>query len=305
MATLYLWVLGPTAVGILAAGVWWVVRGRKSAAPARGVRWTALAAGLLVVLGVVVARLSGASALLPFDVPAGVFTVLWENRFSVPLVIGVVGVALLVLPVRRRGGRGTADLTRRSLVSFARPRWFVAPGVLLLVLLVITLATGAASEPDPTTGRYTAYTVELGGERSMGTTIYGWYYSVPALVVLGVLVAVMLLGMHLVARPPLAQDRAADVAARVATTRAIVVGVTGTLLAHLGLVFASVSATSSVRSMFTTSEGPVWFWTPFSALEPLTTAASILCAALGVALWTSIALSALPSSRRSPVAVAA
>lgn len=305
MATLYLWVLGPAAAGIAAAVLWWVARGRRAEAPVGGARWAALAAGLLVVLATVVARLVGIAPFLPVEVPSSLGPWYMDHQFSVPLATGVVGVVLLALPVRRRSGRGTAELARRSLVSFSRPRWFVAPSIVLGVILVITLATGAASERNPADGRYTQYTVDLGGERSMGTIIYGWFFSVPALVLIAVLVAAVLTGMHLVARAPLGVDRADDVRDRTVRTRAIVAGATGTLLVHLGMVFASVSSTSSMRSTHQTSEGPVSFWTTFSALQPLTTAASIVCAALGVALWTSIALSALPSVRRVRAAVPA
>ena len=137
----------------------------------------------------------------------------------------------------------------------------------------------------------------------MGTNIYGWFYSVPAMICVGILLAVALVAMSLVARPAPAEDREQDVRVRAIRTRNIVVAVTGALLLHLGDIFNSLAGTASIRSTFTTSEGPVSFWTTFSALQPAFVAASMLCAALGIALWAAVALSAVPSRRRVPVAV--
>lgn len=305
MAWVYLWVFGSVVAGIVFAVVWRLIWGRGSVLPVGSVGGFTLAAGLLALLGEIVTRVLGSPFLLPFEVPAPVRVWHLDTRFVVPVLLGILGVALLALPARARGGRGAAELTRRSLVSFARARWFVAPSVALALILLLTILAGAASEPDPTTGRYTAYTVDLGRGTSMGTTIYGWFFSVPALISVGVLLVVTVAGMSLVARPALAEDRELDIRVRTIRTRNLVSAATGALLLHLGAIFGSLAGTASIRSTISTSEGPVKFWTTFSALQPALATASVLCAAVGIALWAAVALSAVPSRRRALVAVEA
>lgn len=303
MTWLYLWVFGSLVAGIIVALVWWLTWGRKAVLPVGPLGGFTLAAGLLALLGEVVTRLMGASILLPFDVPRSLSVWYWDYRFAIPLVLGILGVVLLAFPVQARGGRGAAELTRRSPVSFGRARWFVAPGALLALVLLITFVAGAASQPDPTTGQYTMYFVDLGGERGMGSSIYGWFFSVPSLILTGILIVVSIVGLSLIARPALAEDREWDIRVRTIRTRNVVVAATGALLLHLGLILSSLAGTASVRTMFPSSEGTVTFWTTFSALEPVFIASSILCAALGVALWATVALSGIPSRRRVPVTV--
>ncbi|MEP7765164.1 hypothetical protein ABKW33_14520 [Sanguibacter sp. 26GB23] len=293
---------GSFVAGIVLAVVWRLIWGRSTALPVGWVSGFTLAAVLLALLGEIVTRVLGVPFLLPVEAPVPVRVWYVDNRFAVPVLLGILGVALLAIPVRARGGRGAAELTRRSLVSFARARWFVAPGTVLALVLLLTILAGAASEPDPTTGRYTAYSVDL-GQYSMGTSIYGWFYSVPAMISVGILLVVAIVGMSLVARPALAEDRELDIRVRTVRTRNIVTAATGALLLHLGQVFSSLAATASIRSTMSTSEGPVSFWTTFSALQPALVIASLLCAATGVALWASVALSAVPSRRQVPVAV--
>lgn len=300
---LYLLVFGSLLAGVVLALVWWLIWGRKAALPAGPVRGFTFAAGLLVLLGEIVVRFVGANILLPFELPRFLGNWYADYRFISPLLIGILGLVLLSFPVQERGGRGAADLTPRSPVSFARPRWFIAPSVLLVLILLITIIAGAVSQPEESSGRYMMYAVELGGERSAGTSIYGWFYSVPSLIVTGVLMAMTIVALFLVARPALVEDRALDTDVRTIRTRNIVAAGTGALLLHLSLIFSSLAGTASIRGSFATSEGPVRFWTSFSALGPALITASMLCAAFGVALWASVALSAIPAPRRAGVTV--
>lgn len=298
MMELYLWVFGSLVAGIVLALVWRLVWGHKPALPVGSVSGFTLAAAFLAVLSEIAIRLMDVSFLLPFDVPRYLSERYRDYGYTIPLLLGILGLVLLAFPVRARGGRGAAELTRRSLVSFVRGRWFAPPSVLLALILFITITAGAASQPDHETGRYTMYFVDLGGERGMGTGIYGWFYSIPAMILTGILIVVTIVGLFLVARPPLAEDREQDICVRTTRCRNIIAAGTGALLLHLGLIFSSLAGTASVRSVFTTSEGPVKFWTTFSALEPTFIVASMLCAALGAALWVSIGLSAIPSRQR-------
>lgn len=301
MTQLYLWVFGSFVAGLVLAVSWWVGVGRKRALPPGAVSCWTLAAGLFVLLGALALRVVDAGPILGVDLPAGLSSWYWDYRFAVLPAVGLVGSTFLLLPVRARGGRGTADLARRSFVSFVHARWFLAPAVVLSVIVLLTVVAGAASQPDDETGRSTRYVVELGTDHSMATIIYGWFFSVPALTVVALLLVVTVLGMSLVARPALADDREQDISVRTARTRTMIVASTGTLLLHLGQVLASLAGTASMRGEFATSVGRVRSWTTFSALEPALLAASLVSAALGIALWGVVALSGVPSRRRVPV----
>lgn len=67
------------------------------------------------------------------------------------------------------------------------------------------------------------------------------------------------------------------------------------------MIFIDLAGTASIREMFATSEGPVRFWTSFSALEPALNVASMASAAFGVALWASVALTGMPGRRHSTI----
>lgn len=301
MMWLYLLVFGSLIAGVILALLWWLIWGRKRGLPVGSVSRFTLAAGLLFPLGEIVMRLMDTSILVPFRLPPSLIEWYGDYRFTIPLLLGILGIVILAFPVQARDRQGSAELTRRSLVSFSRGRWFVVPGVILAFDLLITVVAGAASQPEPTTGRYTTYFVDLGGERGMGTSIYGWFYSVPAMILMCILIVLTIVGLSFIARPALAEDREQDIRARTIRSRNIITAATGALLLHLGLIFGSLSATSSVRAMFSTSEGPVSFWTTFSALGPVLSGASMVCATLGVAFWTTVALSAIPSRRSVPI----
>lgn len=302
MTEFYLRTYGPLVVGIVLALVWWLIWGRRAGLRFGAVGGFTLAAGLFVLLGEAALLLMGTFFLLPLELPDALGTWLGDYRFVLPLLLGIVGVVLLVFPVQSRDAQGVAELSRRSPASFTRARWFIAPGLVLALIVLFSVLAGAASERDPMTGRYTMYFVDLGGEHGMGTGIYGWFYSVPALVLVGALVLIIIVGLFLIARPALGLDRGWDIRVRTIRTRNIIAAGTGALLLHLGLIFSSLAGTAALRAWFTTSEGTARFWTSFSALEPALTAASMLCAALGVAFWAVIALSAFPL-RRIPVTV--
>ena len=300
---LFFWVLGPVTAGIVLASVWALVWGRKWRLPGGDLGAFSLAAGLTLVVGGVVVRLMDGPLSLLLDIPQGFWNWYADNRFALPLWLGILGLVLVAIPVRARNGRGAADLTPRTAVSFARGWWFVAPALVFALILIVTFAAGAVSEPDDVTGRYTMYSVDLGGERGMGTRIYGWFYSVPCLILMGLLIAVAILDLVLISRPAFDPDRERDVHSRTVRTRNVLLVGTGALLVHLGPIFTSIAGAASMRAMFPTSEGTVTLWTTFAAFEPVLRGASSVAAALGFALWAAVALSAIPSRRLARVAV--
>lgn len=299
MSWFYFVILGPVFAGILLALAWWLIWGRKRQLSGGGVGAFTLAAGLLLGGGGVGLLLLG-TGLFPLHLPPEYFVWYQDYRFTTPLLLGIVGMVLLAFPVQGRSGRGVADLTPRTPLTFARGWWFVAPALLLALILSVTVTTGAASQPDPSTGHYTMYFVDLGGEREMGSSIYGWYNSIPSLILTGVLIIVASVDLVLIARPTLAPNREHDVHIRRVRTRNVLAIGTSALLLHLGFILGSLAGTASIRSSFPTSEGSVTFWTTFAGLQPVLVGASAVAAALGFALCVAVVLSAIPSRRWAP-----
>ena len=136
----------------------------------------------------------------------------------------------------------------------------------------------------------------------MGVSIYGWFNSVPCLILMGVLIAIAILDLVLISRPALEVNQVEDVHIRSVRTRNVLLIGTGALLVHLGLIFNSLAGTASIRSSLPTSEGLVMVWTTFAALEPALRGASVVVTAFGFALWAVVALSGIPSKRLAPAA---
>lgn len=252
--------LGPALLGLpLALLAWLVARARYRQSPVdslvRG--WTL--AGVLMAVALVIADV------LLF-LPGGPLSRMsLDTRFLTPLIAGLVIVIALQLPVMRPSVSGSAELSRRTLTSFGQRWWFVALGVLVVVVLAVTIAAGIASSPDDQ-GRYTTYWVDFGAAAA-GTGIYGWHYSGPAMVIHGLLLLAAVLAVRSIAKPPPAVEHAADAATRRWRTRNVLAVTIAALLLHLGAVLLFLSGTATVSSGFATEQG--WFSSgaPFAALE--------------------------------------
>lgn len=290
--------------GIALAVVWWAIRGRLAALTGAAAGFAA-AAGLLAVLTDLGLRVHGAAPVL-FGAPPSPDATVWllDNRFLIPLVVGIVGLGILAFPISHRVGTGSADLTPRSPVSFARGWWFAVPAIALALTVAVALAAGAASERSADTGRYDQYTVDAGA-MTVAVHIYGWYYSVPALIALAVIVLLVCVDLVLIARPPLAEDRDRDARERRVRTRNVLAAATGAVLLHLGIVLSSLSGTASMRGGMATPGGEMAMWSPMAALEPFFAISGHVATACGVALWATVALSAIPARRHAPVLAAA
>lgn len=299
MIEFFFLVWGSLLAGVVLAIGWWLFWGRRTRLSSGGVSVIFLVTGLLFVVAEIAVRLAGTTMLLPIGLSGEFWEWYREYKFAVPLLLGILGMVLLAFPIKARSGNGAAALRPRTPLSFSRGRWFITPAATLMLILVITVIAGIASEPEHTTGQYTMYFVDLGDGRSMGTGIYGWYYSVRCLILIAVLVMVATLDLVLISRPALSPDHERDQRERRIRTRNVVAVGAGALLMHLGLVLGSLAGTASVRSSFATSDGTVAFWTTFAALEPALAGASNVAAAVGVAFWVSVALSAIPSPRRT------
>jgi heme/copper-type cytochrome/quinol oxidase subunit 2 len=297
-------VFGAPIIGLVIAIFWWLMRDRRAGLPAGTVALFVGLAGSLGVLAEVLHRVMGSwSLLIPFALPADVIIWYWDYRFLVPLLAGILSLVLLAFPVRARRGLGSADLSPRSPLMFARGWWFIPPIAVLAVVLVITFAAGTVSEPDPESGRYVSMVLD-GGVGSVGVTIYGWFYSVPSMIAMAVLVVVAGVDLFLIARPPLGDSREDDVRIRTVRTQSVLAVTTGALLIHLGVVFGSLSGTASVRGSFSTSEGTMFLWSPIAALESVFYWSAYVACTCGIVLWARVALSGIPVRRVESAEVA-
>lgn len=294
---MYLLTYGSMIAGAILALAWWAIRGRKTRLPHGTASAFTAIAGLLLVLLAISERSLGTPLLSAVDVPIEFWFWYSDFRYTIPLLLGISGLLLLAVPIRARAGSGTAELTPRTPFSFTRKRWFVAPAVTVVLILVATVLAGAASQPDQETGHYNMYFVDVGGQMSMGTNIYGWYNSAPCLILLGLMSVLVAVDLSLISRPALGDDRERDAQIRAIRTRNVLTVATGALVLHLSVILSSLAGTASIRSSFSTGHGMVSFWTTFAALEPVLRGASVAVAVLGLALWFAVLLSAIPSRR--------
>ncbi|MFC7402415.1 hypothetical protein [Citricoccus sp. GCM10030269] len=300
MAWFMFLVFAPLVAGVILALVWWVLRGRASEQPDSRTRLISLAAGLLLFLGGLAERFLGSPILIRLDIPSVLMGWYADYHYIAPLVLGILGLALLAFPAHARPGQGTATLAPRTPTSFGRAWWFVTAGAVAGLVVLITVITGLASEPD-STGRYMVYSVEVGGQYGMGTSIYGWFYSIPALVLLVLMIVVVVIDLYLISRPALEGDHIRDAHVRTLRTRNVLAVASGALLIHLGLILRSLAGTAGMQGQFTIDGGMVTSWTTFAALQPVLIGAGALTLALGFGLWATVPLSVL--SRRRPASV--
>ncbi|NUL48627.1 hypothetical protein F7P69_25980 [Cellulosimicrobium funkei] len=295
MAWLMFLVWGPVLTGLVLALVWWLLRGRMAGLPDGSGRVIPVLAGLVLLFAVAFERLVGVPLVLPFDVPMVLTGWYSDYRFAFPLLVGILGLVLLAFPARSRAGRGAAELSPRTPISFGRRWWFATPTVVVAFIVLTTVIAGTASSPEPTTGRYAVYFVDIGGQGSMGTSIYGWFYSVPCLILLALMLAAAYLDLFLISRPALDHNHVKDTRVRTVRTRNVLAVTAGALLVHFGVILQSLAGTASMRGQFTAAGGTVTSWTTFAALEPVFLGASFVLLALGVAHWATVPLSAIPA----------
>ncbi|MBH0109948.1 hypothetical protein I6E81_07195 [Salinibacterium sp. NG22] len=288
-----------TIIGLALAVVWRLARGRKGRLPAgltavATVAATSLALACLIYLNAAI----GFPLLRP---PLSEHLPLWvfEMRVLWALGIGILAVALLAIPIGAHTPRGHASLTRRTPFSFGHRWWFAGITTIVGTIVTVSILAGLASEPDED-GLWRNYTVDAGSSISFGTRIYGWYYSVPALILLAALIAVTIIVLWLIARPSLSTDHDDDVRMRHLRTWNILAIASGTLLIHLGSIFTSLSNTAMLRGGAAIGESGWGSWTtPFAAMQPALLYVGLGIAALGYALWFGVLLSAVFMRRTS------
>lgn len=304
--TLFLYRLGPAIVALLLALVASFICRKSQVDLPRSVRkWTLI--GMVVALGCMI--VFSAWSVFPWWVPElgwDGFLLLQLARYLAPLVLGVAALILLIVPAPDPGPSGTAALAPRTLMTFTSRAWLATMLCVLTGIGAITLLAGLASSPDEN-GRYTIYAVRASSTSTASTTIYGWWFSMPCLILIAFLALTTLIGLTVISRPALAVDAESDAAMRTARIRNILMVGTGGLLLHLSVVLQSLFATSSLRTGMTGgSAGWIEFGTSFAAIGPAFQVTSLMSFILGLGLWWSTLLSVVPSRmRQTSIAVPA
>ncbi len=292
-----LWELSPLILGgVVAAGVWLATR--RHGTPLRGRAAGVAAIGGLVPVVVsclysVVKVTPQLHAAMGLDAGMGVL----EAQFLIPLAAGLVALAVLCVPGRRRPSAAAAGIARRTAFTFLSSGWTVALMAIVVVTVAFSLAAGLASVPDRA-GNYTMLTVQIGTMR-VGATIYGWYYSIPAMFLLMVLIGTAWAGLALVARPPLGGARDQDAAIRRTRSRNIAALTTGAIAFHLAAILGSLAGTSRMGGGLSTDAGVINVGSPFAALGSFLSASSFVATCLGAVLCLSVTLTAVPRTTRA------
>lgn len=296
---------GPLVVSVLVAALAAGMARRSSQRLPTAVRVTT-AIAMLIAVGLTVAHwLWGLSPWWHpnFSGPDGDL-IIGMVRHIAPLVLGTVALVFLMLPPPIPGPRGSAALAPRNLLTYAPRGWlWVLTGVLALLALV-TVLTGTLSSTDEY-GRHVMYEI-VSGTSSASTGIYGWWYSTRALIALAVLLAVLLIGLAVIARPAVGIDSERDALIRRTRSRNLLVVTCGAVLLHFAGVLSSLAGTSSLGLGFQSgSTGWISVGTSFAALGPVFHVANLVMLTAGLTMWWFVLLSVLLNrvrDRADPVA---
>ncbi len=221
--------------------------------------------------------------------------------FGAPLILSAVALLSLVPFGRTTTPRGTAELAPRTLLTFAPRGSLIGVVAAIVLVVVVSVSAGLISGPDAD-GRFVMYNVDASANSGGSTTIYGWWFSIPCLVAIAVLVALALIELLVISRPPLAADRLTDSRIRTTRVRNILTVMTGGLLLHVGEVLLSLFGTSSLRLTFSSEpSGVISLGASFAALGPALLVASYIAITLGFTFWFVVLLSTVsaPFSRLS------
>ena len=257
---------------------------RRSAALTLAAAGTASLVVIALRVGMLPAIITGDLWNYPWELHAAI-------RYALPLVLGVLVTLVLAVPARRASSPA-ASLTPRRWTSFLSPARLAATAAVLVLVLAITVAAGLASTVDEE-GHHTRYVVEL-GRSAMEASIYGWHDSLVPLLLLAALTVTTVGAWSAIARPPLREDLAQDVASRRLRSANIARAATGALLLHLSTVLTSLHGTATASLTVHAESGEFFRATPaFAALAPALQGGAVLVEVLGLGLWVLTALSAV------------
>lgn len=285
-------------IGLILAMLWVGVRPPRGAVGvSAGVRGFTLVGVGVALVGALIVTLSGNTAYSSVSSP--LTWVPGDCLYVAPLVAGIIGVLVLMLPLRRRASTGSAQLTRRTAFSFARRWWLVLAGSLIGIIVVLSLAAGSASSPDEL-GRYRLFALDAGAAE-IRIPIYGWYYALPSLIALALFAGATLVALSVIAHPPLDADSFHDTAVRKERTRNVLGVLVGGLLLHLGTVLAFLGHTGTSSVGVFQGEDVIPIIAPFAAFGPLLWFLGGAASVLGFGCWFEIVLSSVRRPARQRV----
>jgi len=304
MPWMLIWtLLWPSLVSIMFAVAAWLLfrRGVRPVLVGR-VRVAAMLGAAVIVTTVY--PLLGAAPLW-IDAPERVWSTIFDARFTLPLVLGLLALVLVGAVRPRTTTPSGALLAPRTWRSFLSTWWLVALLVVLAVILGLTLAAGMASQPNES-GEDVDYWVDY-GSGAIGATIYGWHYSLVPSALWMLLCAATLWTLSRIARPPLDTTRATDAEDRRLRSANAARIALGALLLHLEAILRSLANTSQLTGFFSASDNVTFSaGTPFSALTGMLDVLALLAGVLALALWVFTTLTTVPApaaSRSSRTAV--
>lgn len=287
---------GPATAGLIIALILVLLQRNKRVELPRQVRLLTTLSLLIATSFYIIAdaTLSWPGWQLPLPIPSGPGRNLYFQAFihMLPLALTIVVLVFLILPTPAAGPSGSATLAPRGFQTYISRRWVITPGVLILGSTLLAFIAGLASSSDDQ-GRYVTYFLHASEVSGAGTGIYGWWFSIPSLLLMGGLVVVAFLGVSAISRPALASDTEADSKIRTIRIRNILTVCSGGLLLHLATVFSSLAGTSALKAWFNTGDQTFTYTASFSSLGPVLRAGALTCLVLGLACWWAVLISAL------------
>lgn len=238
------------------------------------------------------------AAPLWIDAPEGMWSTIFDARFTLPLLLGLLVLVFLGALRPRPATPSGALLAPRTWRSFLSTWWLAALLGVLALILGLTLAAGMASQPNEA-GEYVEYWVDF-GSGAIGATIYGWHYSLVPSALWVLLCAATWWTLSRIARPPLDTTHTTDAADRRLRSANAARLALGALLLHLEAILHSLASTSRMTGFFSASDNVSFSaGTPFSALTGMLDVLALLAGVLGLALWVFTALTAVPAPSAS------
>lgn len=265
--------------------------------PARARVWVVI--GLAIAVTVAVAVLGSGN--WPFQMVTLPGPLVWlstipgEWQFTAPLVGGIVAAGLQCIPAMPRPRRTVADLARRTPATFAPRGWLAFAIVIAVSAVALAVVGGAASQPGED-GAYSMW-MQDAGVGTVGRLIYGWAFSGPSLLLIAVLAATTVLGLALIARPPVAEESAGDLEIRRFRSRTILMTASGAGLIHLGAVLIFFAYTAALNTGIPLDDALVPVFPPFAFLAPALLILGVCAITTGFVFWFQVLIEQLAATR--------
>lgn len=226
----------------------------------------------------------------------------WTS-FVVPLSIATLCIVVILLAattyLRRNSAQQAIQPSSSTTLYFGRRWWLTGWIAIAAGLIASVVVAGLASSAD-SDGRYAVITVE-NEEFSGSSTILGWYFGIPILIGVAVLVTVTVVALRLGTRSPLSGDRQnVDWWLRRHRTRTVLLIGAGALVLTLGWALISIGGAASL-----VASGPsgVPLSPPFAALSGPLRVTGLVLQGVGVAMFLVPVFTKQP--RRVPAVSAA